>query len=139
MADAIWLFFAVPQWYAATILAPFNHGILTLIPAAGIACLVIGTLLGAIKRRFDLLDFLGLPALSQVLLAGAGFMRGQVDGGTGWFVVGAFLALQLAIAAYLVVRLEGARIPALFLSLFSLSYALFASFVALMSFSDQWL
>lgn len=139
MGNAIWLFFALPDWYFSCILAPFSAGMLTMVPAAGIVCLLVGAVWGAIKRRLGLLVFLLPPAASQALVAVAGFMRGSVDNDASGIILSAFFWLQLAVAAYFVFRLEGVRLPAVALSLFSLSYAWFASFVASMSFSDLWL
>lgn len=95
--------------------------------------------MGAVKRRLGLLIFLLLPLSSQVLVAVAGFMCGDVDNDTSEIVLSAFFWSHVAIAAYFVFRLKGARLPAVLLGLFSLSYAVFASFVASMSFSDVWL
>jgi hypothetical protein len=139
MGNAIWLFFALPDWYFSSILAPFSAGVLSMIPAAGIVCLLIGGVWGAVKRRAGLLIFLLLPLLRQVLVAAAGYMRGDVDNDTSEVVLSVFFWSQVAIAAYFVFRLQGARLPAVLLGLFSLSYAVFASFVASMSFSDVWL
>jgi hypothetical protein len=139
MGNAIWLFFALPEWYFSSILAPFSAGVLSIIPAAGIVCLLVGGVWGAAKRRLGLLLFLLLPLSSQVLVAVAGFMRGEVDNETSELVFSAFFWAHLAVAAYFVFRLKGARLPAAPLGLFSLSYTLFASFVASMSFSDVWL
>lgn len=139
MGNAIWLFFALPEWYFSSILSPFSAEILTMIPAAGIICLLVGAVWGGIKRRVGLLLFLLLPLSSQGLVAVAGFMRGEVESGTAEIVLWALFWLQLVVAAYFIIRMKGARLPALFLSLFALSYAVFASFIASMSFSDVWL
>lgn len=139
MGNAIWLFFALPEWYFLSILAPFSAGVLSMIPAAGIVCLLVGAVWGAMKRRPGLLLFLLLPLASQVLVAVAGFMRGEVSHGVSEIVLSAFFWGQAAVAAFFVFRMNGARLPAGFLGLFSLSYAVFASFVASMSFSDVWL
>ncbi len=139
MGNAMWLFFALPDWYFSSILAPFSAGVLSMIPAAGIVCLLIGSVWGAAKRRLGLLIFLVLPIISHVLVAVAGFMRGDVDSSTSEAVLAVFFWSQVAIAAYFVFRLKGARLPAVLLGLFSSSYAVFASFIASMSFSDVWL
>jgi hypothetical protein len=139
MGNAIWLFFALPTWYFSSILAPFSAGMLSMIPAAGIICLLVGGVWGAVKRRLGLLIFLLLPLSSQVLVAVAGLMRGEVDSETSGVVLSAFFWSQLAVAAYFVFRLKGARLPAVLLGLFSLSYAVSASFVASMAFGDVWL
>lgn len=46
MGNAIWLFFALPDWYFSSILAPFSAGVLSTIPAAGIICLLVGGVWG---------------------------------------------------------------------------------------------
>lgn len=139
MGNAIWLFFALPGLYFSSIHAAFSAGVLSMIQAAGIVCLLVGGVWGAVMRRLELLIFLLLPLLSQVLVAVAGYMRGDVDSDTIGVVLSVFFWSQVAIAAYFVFRLKGARLPAVFLSLFSLSYAVFASFIASMSFSDVWI
>ena len=79
-----------------------------------------------------------LPFLaSECFVAFAGWQRGQVPD-EGWINLG-FLAAQLTLVIVLIVYAKGARGPALALSVFSLSYALFAAFVASMSFTDNWL
>lgn len=55
------------------------------------------------------------------------------------WIIGTFMLLQIAGAAYLVWRLEGARLPAVAIAMFTSSYAFFAAFVGSMSFSDNWL
>ena len=90
MGSAIWLFFALPDWYFSSILAPFSAGVLSMIPAAGIICFLIGGVWGAAKRRLGLLLFLLLPLLSQALVSVAGYMRGDVDNDTSELVLSAF-------------------------------------------------
>lgn len=142
MYSAIWLFIGVPKWYFGTIFAPFSAGVFTLVPAIGVVALAIGALWGAMRRRFGLAVFLALPAASQMLVVVAGFMRGRVGHNELHYIffgLSGFILLQLVAACYLVFRLTAARLPALALAIFSLTYALFASFVALMSFQDTWL
>lgn len=139
MYNALWLFFAVPQWYVTTILAPFSAGPLTAIPALGVVCLIVGLVLGLMESRKGLLLFLLLPAASQGLVVVAGFMRGMLPNDGSHLYLSAFMVLQIAAAGYLVFRLRGARWAAFALSVFTVSYALFAAFVAGMSFTDVWL
>jgi hypothetical protein len=136
MGNAIWLFFALPDWYFSTILAPFSTGVLTVVPAVGIVALAVGAAWGVAKRRLGLSAFLVLPAASQALVVVAGFMRGTV--GNAEVIIWTFLLLQAVAAGYFVFRLKGARLPASALAVFALSYAFFASFVASMAFSDVW-
>ncbi len=139
MGNAIWLTFALPEWYFSSILAPFSAGLLTAIPALGIVGLAIGAVWGLMKRRRGLLMFLLLPAASQVLVVVAGFMRGLLRDEASQPFLLAFLLLQIVVAGFFVFHLNGARLPAAALAVFTVSYALFAAFVAAMAFSDTWL
>src|SRR5262245_57090277 len=137
MSNAAWLALALPQWYFATILAPFSAGSLTAVPALGVACLVVGSALGIRARAPSLLYFALLALASEIYVAVAGLLRGVVDSGNGP-IFWAFLAAQALVAAYLIYRLEGVSVAAALLSVFTTTYAAFASFVAAMSFSDTW-
>ena len=139
MGNAVWLSFALPNWYFSALLAPFSAGILTAIPALGIVGLTIGAVWGLMKRRRGLLMFLLLSAASQVLVVVAGFMRGSLRDGADQPILLAFLLLQIVVAGFFVFRLKGARLPAAALAVFTVSYALFAAFVATMAFRDTWL
>ena len=137
MGNAVWLFFALPEWYFSSILQPFGAGILTAVPAVGILALAVGIAWGVAKRRLGLAIFLTLPAASQALVVVAGLLRGKVHNSD--MMLWMFLLLQAIAAGCFVFRLKSARIPASALTVFALSYAFFASFVASMSFSDMWL
>lgn len=138
MGNAVWLFLVLPQWYFKTILAPFSAGPLTAIPALGVVCFAIGIVLGIRARAPSLLFFALLALASQAYVALAGFLRGafHTSNDPVFFV---FLVVQVVLAGYLIYRLKGARLPAVFLAIFTSSYAFFASFVAAMSFGDTWL
>lgn len=133
MGNAVWLFFALPVWYIATLSA----GVLAVVPAIGIVALAVGVARGVAERRLGLAIFLVLPAASHALVVVAGLMRGKVHNSD--VIIWTFLLLQAIAAGCFVFRLKGARIPASALTVFALSYAFFASFVAAMSFSDVWL
>jgi hypothetical protein len=138
MGDAIWLFLAVPRWYFSSVLNPFGAGILSLIPSLGILCLLLGVIFGFIQRQKKLLFFLFPLSASELLAVIAGFYRGKVtDGGGIWMLL--FIFAEILIAGFLIYRLKGARVLASLLAIFCVTYALFASFVARMSFSDSWL
>lgn len=139
MNNAIWLLLATPGWYFSTILAPLSAGLFTAIPALGVLCLLAGVVLSVIRRRKGTLLFLIPFAASQAFVGLAGAMRGQFRTDESGFVLLAFVTGQLVLAVYLVWRLKGARVPAVLLALFSLSYALFAAFVAGMALTDNWL
>jgi hypothetical protein len=78
-------------------------------------------------------------AFSQMFVAIAGALRGHLRGPSNGPPLLLFIAVQVVLVAYLVYRLGGARKSAAALAAFSLTYALFAAFVAGMSLSDDWL
>jgi len=138
MGNAVWLFIAQAEWYFPCILAPLSAGALTLIPTIGIVALAIGVVLGVRAQEPGLLFFGLLAFASHVYVAIAGFLRGTVhDGNSPIFY--AFLLVQIAVALFLVYRIRSARLSAMFLAIFTSSYAYFAAFIAAMSFSDTWL
>lgn len=142
MGNAFWLFLTVPIWYFSTTTSPFNAGPLSAIPALGILSLVIGIVTGAVKRETRLLIFLLPLAASQILVAAAGFLRGALrhdPNGLLLWIIGTFIFLEIAGAAYAVWRLKDARSPAAAIAFFSSSYALFSAFVATMAFTDDWI
>jgi len=137
MGNAAWLFRVLPEWYFPTIFDPFGAGVLTVIPAAGTICLIIGLMLTAMRPSPRLWLFL-LPFLwSEAFVGFAGWQRGQFPSAE-WLIL-TFLGAQVALAIGLVVYSKRAWMPAIAFALFSLSYAFFASFVAGMSFADDWL
>lgn len=142
MGNALWLFLSVPVWYFGAIVSPLSAGPLSAIPALGALFLAIGIVAGAAKREMRLLVFVLLLAGSQILVAVAGFLRGALRPDPNnllLWIVGAFIFLQITGAAYIVWRLKGVRLPAAAMALFSSSYALFAAFVAIMAFTDDWI
>jgi tetrahydromethanopterin S-methyltransferase subunit C len=142
VGNALWLFRAVPVWYCSTIASPFGAGYLTAIPALGILSLAIGVVAGFAKRELSLLIFLLPLAASQILVVVAGFLRGAFIRDPNYlalWIIGTFMLLQIAGAAYIVWRLKGARWPAAAIAIFTSSYASFAAFVAAMAFTDSWL
>jgi hypothetical protein len=145
MANAFWLLVALPLWYFASVASPFTA--VSLVPAVGALSLVIGLALSFFQRRRELLFFLIPLALSELLMIIAGAMRGQGHLGQaspvlvnftngGLFV---FMAVQVAVSAYLLCLLKGARSAAAALAIFSVTYAAAAAFVAGMSFTDVWI
>jgi len=146
---AVWLPIALPLWYLVAFLAlaaPLAAGPLPLVPAAGTLSLGVGLFLAKRERQPELLLFLAPFALSEVLVTVAGLMRGLVREGQGSpalvQLVNAgllvFVAVQIVVCACLIYRLR-ARSAAIALAIFSLTYAIFAAFVAGMAFSDSWL
>ena len=139
MGDAVWLFFGLPRWFFWNLVDPFSAGPLSLIPFVGIVCLFVGATLGVCKRAGYLWRF-GLQVLaSQVLVAFAGLLRGALDTAQTQIVLGSFMVLMLGWSLFLVYKAKGARIPAISLAVFSLSYAAYAAFLSAMSLTDDWL
>ena len=139
MGNALWLILALPEWFFPSVLMPFAAGPLTLIPALGTVCLAIGIGLGVMKHKPALWLFL-IPALFCEALVGiAGLFRGELRGSASEWALVAFLIFQLALCGYLVWRVRGARTAAVPLALFSLTYAMYAAFIASMAFSDSWM
>ncbi|WP_375427496.1 hypothetical protein [uncultured Sphingomonas sp.] len=139
MGNALWLVLALPKWYFSTILAPLSAGPLTIVPAIGVICLVIGTALGILRKQKLLLAFIAPFLLSELFVAISGFYRGRLPGSAGNSILLIFLLLTLITSSYVLYRAKGARLTGTLLFVFSLTYALFAAFVAAMSFSDSWL
>lgn len=139
MENAVSLTLALPQWYFPAILAPFAAGPLTLIPAAGVLALLAGAAMAALRRRREALWFLVPAAADHILVAVAGLMRGGLDQDVSNPVLIAFLVAQLVLCGGLVWRLRKARVEAALLTVFAMTYALFAAFIASMSFTDVWL
>ena len=141
MGDAIWLTLSLPVWYFSALrdgLRP-DAFVLGAVVWPGVAGLLAGLVIGVRRRQAVLLWLLISPLLSQGLVAVAGVFRGQVQAPLLTGVLLSFLAIQLALLAFLNFRFRNMRASAAALSLFGLSYALFAYFVAAMSFSDTWL
>lgn len=141
MNDAVDLFLQTPGWYLSAWGTLFQGDSLLfgLGTGAGAIGLLLGVALGIRRREARLLWFLLSPTLSQVYLVVAGLFRGQLSGGPLALVFGIFMAAQLVLLSVLLFRLCGARLPGAALSVFGISYALFAAFVAGMSFADDWL
>ena len=139
MNNAVWLFQALPIWYFSTIVHPLSAGPLTAVPALGIISLVVGLTLGLSGREPRLLLFLIPFAFSQLFVAIAGALRGCLAGASSGPPLLLFILVQVVLVGYLIYRLAGARGAAVALAAFSLTYALFADFVASMSFSNDWL
>jgi len=137
MGNAIWLIRVLPEWYFSSVLDPLGAGLLTAIPAAGVICLILGLLLTTLRRSSRLWLFF-LPFIaSEAFVAFAGWQRGQIPS-AGWLIL-TFLGAQSVLIIGLIAHSKRALMPAVAFALFSLSYALFASFVAGMSLADDWL
>jgi hypothetical protein len=139
MNNALWLSISLPTWFFTCLFAPLSAGALTAVPALGAVCLFAGLMRAIILRETHVWPFLFSPLASQLFVAAAGFLRGGLKGTPGDIVGYAFLALQLALIGWLIYRLKGARLSASLFGIFGATYALFAAFIAKMSFNDTWL
>jgi hypothetical protein len=141
MNNAAWLSLALPEWYFSTILAPLGAGPLSAIPAFGTACLGIGVVLGFAAGERSLFLFLIPAAITELFVAIAGAMRGLApyDSHILTVALSLFVGLQIILAIYLVFAMKGARLAATALALFSVTYAMFATFIAGMSITNDWL
>jgi hypothetical protein len=137
MNDILWLFVSTPKWFVLNSVR--FDGPLNAIPALGMAALVVGLILAVIRREWRLTAFLVPFFASQVLLVIASLSRGRVAQGSADIILYAFLALQALLAAILIWRFRDSRLAASALAVFSLCYALFASFVATNAMANSWL
>ena len=138
MDNALWLIFAVPEWYFSCLARPFGGGLLTIIPAIGAFCLLVGLIIGLARPRWRLTIFLLPFFLTEILVAVSGFYRGK--GGAAASYASDVAMLATVILSILGIYIcKGTRISACLLSVFSITYYLFGVFVATMSFSDDWL
>lgn len=140
MGNAVWLFLETPEWYFNALGALFSGAhVFALNSLLGIVCFATGVIWGLVIKAERLMWFLISPVVSQGFVAFAGFFRGQIMEPWSGMVLWSFLALQAVLLFVFVNRARGARVPALFLTVFCLTYALFASFVSAMSMADSWL
>lgn len=139
MNNALWLLLALPVWYFSAAAVAFQERWLTLIPAAGALCLMIGVIGGILMRRSRLLYFATPLVFSELIVGFSGFFRGKFKESEANTILVSFLVFEFIILIFLVYRMKGYRLPAFSLAIFSLTYAVFAALIASMSFSDKWL
>lgn len=139
MGSALWLLLALPEWYFSSVLSPFEAGLLSLVPAAGVISFLVGTALAMRRRQRRMLFFVVPFVLSESFVAVAGALRGQVHGSAASLTLLAFFAFQVVFSCVLIYLIKGARASASALAVFSITYAGFGAFIAGMSFSDTWL
>jgi hypothetical protein len=139
MNNATWLLMALPSWYLGAATNPFASGSLTLVPAIGLVSLVVGVMTGLLKRRRELVWFVLPFVLSEILVGVAGALRGQLTGNASTPLLLTFFGAQVAGSSYLIYRIKEARLSAVALGVFTVTYAAAAVLVAGMSFSDSWL
>ena len=140
MQNALWIFFALPQWYFESITVPFLHPVLTGIPASGIVALALGIVAGLIGAwNSNLLWILASVGASQAYVAITGLFRGQMTEYASDWPFYCLMAVQLAIMTVLLWRARGKRVAAGLLSWFGITYALYAGVIGQMALSDTWL
>jgi hypothetical protein len=137
MTDGLWLFSTLPIWYFATLLNPLAASWLSLVPASGAVCLLVGLVLALYRRERNALWALLPFALSHIFVFITGTMRGAAAGITPLLVL--FVVVQVPLSVWILIRCRGSRVAGLFLCWFSLTYAALAYLVGAMSFTDTWL
>jgi hypothetical protein len=137
MDDVLWLFVSTPKWFIQN--SVNFEGPLDALPTLGMAALAVGLVLTVIRREWRLSAFLVPLFASQVLLVIAGVTRGRVAQDSADIILYSFLALQAILAAILIWRFRDSRLAASALAVFSVCYALFASFVATNAMANSWL
>lgn len=138
MDDALWLFASTPKWFIFSS-GELDSGALGAIPLLGVAALVVGAALAVIRREKRLVAF-AIPFLaSQLLLVLAGLSRGRVGSGAADIILYGFLALQALLIAVLLWRFRDSLLAAGALAVFSICYAVFASFVSTNAMANSWL
>jgi len=138
MSNAHWLILAVPKWYFTSLTEPFAGRLLTVVPAIGSLCLLVGLMIGAIRPNWRLTIFVLPFMLTEALAAVAGFYRGE-DGAFANYASNATLLVSAVVSIFGIYICKNARIAASLLCVFSVTYCLFGVFVADMSFSNDWL
>jgi hypothetical protein len=139
ISQSFWLLSALPVWYFSALAHPFAAGILSLLPSLGTVGLAVGLFAGFSRRTRALLLFLCPLILSEVYVAIAGFNRGRLRGNASALPLCLFFLAQIALLIYILYKTRKILSASIGLSIFSVSYALFAAFIAGMSFADDWL
>lgn len=107
-------------------------GLFLVIVTFGTICLLAGIASETARRQSRLWLWLIPFALSQALIIGAGALQRQLKEPVLDIVLLAFPGMQFVIAIYLVYLLKGARLLSVGLAIFSLIYAIYASYSVLM-------
>lgn len=135
----MWLSASLLEWYADAIFASWsNLGILEIVAKVGATALLAGVFLGFIRRQRSLLLFLIPVVTAHVYVAVAGLFERSMTGPSNDLPASVpFLLMQLGICLYLVFKT--ARVAALFLAIFALTYSWFAGFIGAMALTGDWL
>jgi len=135
----MWLSASLLEWYFDGIFASASDlGILGIVPKVGATALLAGVILGLIQRQRSLLLFLIPVVTAHIYVAVTGlFERSMTYPSNDLAASVPFLLIQLAVCLYLVFKT--ARIAALFLAIFALTYSWFAGFIGAMALTGNWL
>ncbi|MGO1080810.1 hypothetical protein [Inquilinus sp. CA228] len=134
MDDVIRLSAYLPEYFFSSIRWPFALGPFTAVPALGVICLAVGSLLGVVRRQPRLLVFLIPVAASQALVVVAGLLGEPGFWGADGGIYTIFLVLQIILASVLFSRAQSAMPAAAALAVFSFAYAFAAVVVAATAF-----
>lgn len=140
MANAVWLFFALPKWYFGSSLNPLAGGLPTGIPTSGVIALVAGLILVLwSKGGPNFTWILASLVVSQLYVSISGLFRGRLPSEAVDWPFGVFLLGQLTIVAMFIWRSREDRIKASLLSWFGITYASYAALIARMTLTDTWM
>jgi hypothetical protein len=141
METATILLLTLPKTFFSALAAIHTSGVAVvgLVSWTGTIGLAVGMIEGIRRRQAKLLWLSLSPLLSHVLIASAFLLQGQIHGKLVSWITWPFLAFQMALLSFLVFRFKGARVPAVSLSIFGMTYALFSAFISTMAFTDTWL
>lgn len=134
----MWLSASLLEWYFDAVSAGADLGIIGIMAKLGATALVVGVVLGVVGKQRPLLLFLLPIATAHAYVAAAAFFEGSMSYPSHYEAVAVpFLLTQLAICLYLVFKT--ARVAALFLAIFVLTYSWHAGFIGGMALSGDWL
>ena len=139
IGNAVWLICALPVSYFRAVTHCLRGAVSTSTPFIATLALSAGAVTGIIQRRRTLFLFLFPFVVSELFVAIAGWLRGQLRGNASLLPFYVFTVVQVALTAYLLYRVRGARFATLALTVFSASYAFWALFAGGMAFADDWL
>lgn len=139
MEAALGSLWVLPWWYFGSLVLWPGAPVLQIVPWAGVIGLCVGLAWGTVKQQAALCRLAVSPVLSHAMVGIAFLFAGQMELSISYWLTSGFLLVQLAILSFLVFRFKGMRIPAVSLSIFGMSYALFAAYVGGMALTNTWL
>lgn len=135
----MWLLTALPIWFFNSLFNPLGAGVFTIVPSIGVFFLIVGIGIGALQRYWALSAFVVAPTMSEVFVGMAGYFQGKLQEETTLYIILTFWAFQILLISGLIYTSRGARLAAISLAIFCLTYAFFTGFVATMAFRNVWL